>query len=126
MKKIGIILLLIALVVVGLIFARNIVVKTVLTAGVKAITGLELKVRNIHIGIVDTAVGVNDLLLLNPKDFSDRIMVDLPEVYVDYDIGAFLKKNIHLEEVRLNLKEFMVVKNESGQLNLDALKAVQS
>jgi hypothetical protein len=39
-------------------------------------------------------------------------------------LGSFIAGKAHLEEVRLNLKEFMVVKNEAGELNLDSLKAV--
>jgi hypothetical protein len=53
-------------------------------------------------------------------------MFDVPEIYVDYDLGAFMKGRTHLEEVRLNLKEFIVVKNVAGELNLDSLKVVKA
>jgi hypothetical protein len=52
-------------------------------------------------------------------------MVDLPEIYVDYNLGAIMGGKAHLEEVRLNLKEFIVVKNEAGELNLDSLRVVK-
>ncbi|MDP6923757.1 MAG: hypothetical protein QGI94_03120 [Candidatus Scalindua sp.] len=52
-------------------------------------------------------------------------MVDLPEIYVDYNLGAIMGGKAHLEEVRLNLKEFTVVKNEAGELNLDSLRVVK-
>ena len=49
----------------------------------------------------------------------------MPEIYVDYDLPAIVKGKVHLTEVRINLKEFMVVKNEKGELNLDSLNVVQ-
>jgi hypothetical protein len=51
--------------------------------------------------------------------------MDMPELFVNYDFASILKGKIHLEELRLDLKEFIVVKNEKGALNLDSLKAVQ-
>ena len=69
---------------------------------------------------------VPGLNLFNPKGFPDKLMVDMPEIYVNYDLGAFLKGKVHLEEVRLDLREFVVVKNKDGQLNLDSLKVVQA
>jgi hypothetical protein len=77
-------------------------------------------------GIFKTSIGINELQLYNPSGFVDELMIDLPEIYVDYDLGAFMKGRTHLEEVRLNLKEFIVVKNEAGELNLDSLNVVKT
>jgi uncharacterized protein involved in outer membrane biogenesis len=123
LKKLIVIMLII---IVGLILAKNIIAKTAVTSGVKAMTGLDLKIGSMNIGFLSTSLGINDLKLYNPSGFKDKVMVDLPEAYVDYDLGAFLKNQVHLEEVRLNLKELVVVKNQAGELNLDSLKRAQS
>ena len=39
---------------------------------------------------------------------------------------AIFKGNIHLRDLRINLKEFVVVKNEKGDLNLNSLKVVKA
>ncbi len=78
-----------------------------------------------NVGIFKTLIGINELQLHNPGGFEDDIMMDLPEIYVDYNLGAFMGGKAHLEEVRLNLKEFLVVKNADGQLNLDSLRVVK-
>ena len=72
-----------------------------------------------------TLIGINELKLHNPSGFEDDIMMDLPETYVDYNLGTFMAGKMHFEEVRLNLKEFLVVKNADGQLNLDSLRVVK-
>ena len=50
----------------------------------------------------------------------------MPEIYVKYDLPAIMGGTIHLPEVRIALDEFMVVKNEKGELNLNSLKVVQA
>ena len=89
-------------------------------------TGLKLSIRSMDVGVFKSLIGINGLQLHNPEGFEDKLMIDLPEIYVDYNLGAFMKGKTHLEEARLHLKEFTVVKNEAGVLNLNALKVVKS
>jgi len=110
---------------IALFFGKNVVIKTSVTAGVRTMTGLKLSIRGMDFGIFKTLIGINELQLYNPSGFVDELMFDVPEMYVDYDLGAFMKGRTHLEEVRLHLKEFIVVKNEAGELNLDSLKVVK-
>ena len=112
-------------ILIALFFGKNVIIKTSVTAGVRTMTGLKLSIRSMDFGIFKTLIGINELQLYNPSGFVDKLMIDCPEIYVDYDLGAFMKGRTHLEEVRLNLKEFIVVKNEAGELNLDSLKVVK-
>jgi hypothetical protein len=113
-------------ILIALFFGKNVIIKTSVTTGVRTMTGLKLSIRSMDFGIFKTLIGINELQLYNPSGFVDELMFDVPEVYVDYDLGAFMKGRTHLEEVRLNLKEFLVVKNEAGELNLDSLKVVKA
>ena len=120
----GIFFLLIIL-LIALTLGRNIIFKAGIEQGVKAITGLPLEMAALDINLTETFVNIQDLKLYNPAGFSDPVMVDIPEIHVDYDLGALMKKKIHLKEMRLRLKDFYVVTNEDGALNLDTLKALQ-
>jgi len=102
------------------------IVKIAVSVGVKTITGLGLNINTINVGIPNTVIDIEGMKLLNPPGFKDTIMMDMPEIYVNYNLRAFLKKNVHLKELKINLKEFIVVKNEQGKLNLDSLKALQT
>lgn len=122
MKRwVWIVVVMIVLIAVG----KNFVAKAVVSGGVKAITGLDLNIRSMDVGLLKTAVGIRGLTLSNPSGFVDPVMVDVPEIYIDYDPAAFLRQQVHLEEVRLDLKEFVVVKNAQGEVNLDALRVVK-
>ncbi len=125
-RKIIIIPAIVFAVLIALFFGKNMIIKTSVSAGVKAMTGLKLSIRSMNVGVFKSLIGINELKLYNPSGFVDELMIDLPEIYVDYDLGAFMKGKAHFEEVRLNLKEFIVVKNADGQLNLDSLKVVEA
>ena len=125
-RKIIIIPAIVLAILIALFFGKNMIIKTSVTAGVRAMTGLKLSIRSMDIGIFKTLIGINGLQLYNPSGFVDELMIDVPEIYVDYNLGAFMKGRTHFEEVRLNLKEFIIVKNEAGELNLDSLKVVKA
>lgn len=114
-----------AAVIIVVSLGKGIVAKAAVTGGVKAMTGLDLRIHAMDVGLLRTAVGIRGMTLRNPAGFPDPIMLDLPEIFVDYDLFSLFSKRVHLEEVRLTLKEFVVVKNAEGQVNLDALKMVQ-
>lgn len=125
MKKIGVLFVILFVLVAVLSFGKNFIAQNALSAGVKAITGLELSTKRVNVGVFKTLIGVKGLKIFNPAGFADNVMLDMPEIYIDYDLGAFLRKKVHLEEVRLNLKEITVVKNTEGQLNLDSLNVAK-
>ncbi|MBI4845110.1 MAG: hypothetical protein HY810_01315 [Candidatus Omnitrophica bacterium] len=123
---IGIFVFIAALVFI-LAVGKNIIIKKTVTSGVKVVTGLDMKIDKINVGVMNSLLNIEGLKLFNPEGFEDKLMVDLPEIFVDYDLEAFFKeKAVHLQEVRLNLNEFTVIKNKEGVLNLDSLKPVQS
>lgn len=124
-RKIFIIPAIVFAVLIALFFGKNMIIKTSVSAGVKAMTGLKLSIGSMNVGVFKSLIGINELKLHNPQGFEDDLMIDLTEIYVDYNLGAFMGGKAHLEEVRLNLKEFLVVKNADGQLNLDSLKVVK-
>jgi len=127
MKKFFSTLVLIVIVVLAvLLIGKNVIAKGAIEGGVKMATGLSLQMKSLDINLMNTFIGIEGLRLQNPAGFEEKNMVDLPEIYVDYDLPAILKNDIHLPEVRLNLNEFVVVKNAQGELNLDALKGVDS
>lgn len=125
MKLLKKLLFLIIFLLVILVLARNYVVKIGAEQFVKKQTGLPLKMEGINIGLVDTKVDIDDLKLYNPPNFEEKLMVNIPDVYVDYNLPEIIKGNVHLNEIRFHLNEVIIVKNKAGQTNIDTLKALQ-
>ncbi len=126
MRKLKATLGIVVFLIVGLFVTKNLIAKAVVIGGAKAITGLNVGVRSIHVGFPKTAVQVKGLRVMNPSGFPDSVMVEMPEIYVDYDLGSLLKGKPHLETIRLNLQELDVVKSADGKLNLNSIKALQA
>lgn len=107
-------------------FVKDITIKMAVEKGTELVTGLRLKMGGLRVGIIRQVVSIKDLNIFNPEGYKDKVMLDMPEIYVDYDLPKILKGTIYLNEVRINMKEFTVVKNAKGELNLDSLKVVKS
>lgn len=119
-------LVIIVIVVLILVIAKDMIIKTSIERGVEAATGLKLVINSLKVDILKQIADIKGLNLQNPAGFKDRTMVDMPAIYVDYDMQALLKNKVHVQDMKLDLREFYVIKNEKGVLNLDSLKVVQA
>lgn len=110
------------IILLGLFIGRNMIVKAALETGAKLATGMELDIADLNIGVGQSpSVGIRNLKFHNPSGFQDPIMVDLPEFFVAYEIEPLLKGKVHLPEIRVHLREFLVVKNKDGEVNINKL-----
>lgn len=125
MKLLRNILVVMLLLIVGVVLARNYIVKAGVEKGVEAATGLPLRLKSVDIGIRTTHIDIQGLQLMNPEGFVDPIMADIPEIYVDYNLEPLLQNKVYLNEVRFHFKEFVIVEDKDGRQNLDSLKALQ-
>lgn len=115
-------IIVILVVIVGiLVVGKNFLVKFAVEKGVYAATGLPLKMKKLNIGLITTNIGIQDLNLYNPKGFPKEVMFRAPEIFIDYNLGAMITGKIHLEDIRLDFDQFVIVKNKEGKTNLEAL-----
>ena len=123
MKKIVTIAVVIFAMLVAVSVVIDMALKTVLEKGTEMVTGLRLTMSEFNTGLLRGIIDIRGLKLYNPEGFTDPVMIDMPEIYVTYDLPAILKGTVHLKEVRINLAEFIVVKDKDGRLNLDSLRS---
>jgi len=115
--------ILVFIIIIGVLIAgKNIIGKIAIEKGVQAVTGLPLEIKKLDIGIISSHIGITDLSLFNPSGFPKGIMFHASEIFVDYHLGDILKGKIHLEDLRLNFDQLVIVKNADGKMNLEALK----
>ncbi|MFH1753841.1 MAG: hypothetical protein ABH875_06630 [Candidatus Omnitrophota bacterium] len=125
MKKALPILIGVLAVLIVLSFVKDVLIKVSVEKGVEAVTGLPLKMQSFKVGILRTLVGIKGLKLYNPSGYPDMVMIDMPQVYVDYNLAPIFKGKVHFQDMRIDLKEFTVVKNKDGEINLNSLNVVK-
>lgn len=126
MKRSWYILLAIIAILLALSMAKNTIIKFGIEKSVTGITGMKLSVLELKVGLIRHRVDIKDLYLYNPTGFRDKVMLDMPEIYFDYDLPAFFGGKLHFEEMTIDMKEFVVVKNSKGEVNVNAFMSKAS
>jgi hypothetical protein len=125
MKLIMKLVALLVVVLVVLVLARNVVVKAAVEHGVKRVTGMPLSLGKLDLNFQHSFVDLEELIVKNPSGFHDTSLVEIPKIFVGYNLSDILKGKVHLNNIQFDMKQFTVVRNERGELNLDRLKALQ-
>ncbi|MFZ5802073.1 MAG: AsmA family protein [Candidatus Omnitrophota bacterium] len=124
MKFLRNLFLLLIVILVVFVLAKDVIVKAAIEKGTEIATGLPLGIGVLKLDLWNTKIDIERLELSNPKDFEDPTMLDMPKIYLDFDLPAVFKGKTHIEAIMIHLDQFNVIKNKDGKLNLDALKAV--
>ncbi len=102
--------------------AKNAIAKAVISSAVSAAAHVPARIGGVNISFVAASIRIKNFQLSNPAGFPERIMVDIPQIFIDFDPGALLKGRAHFEEVRLDIKQLTVIKNREGKTNVEAVK----
>ncbi|HPW77511.1 MAG: hypothetical protein BWY44_00787 [Candidatus Omnitrophica bacterium ADurb.Bin292] len=125
MKFLGKILIFIVAVFVVVVLARNVIVKAAVELGAKAAVGLPVNIKMLDIGLQQTYLDIEGLNVGNPEGFGNETMVDMPKVFVDYHLSDIMSGKLHLEKVEFDLRQFTVVRNRDGKLNINSIKGIE-
>ncbi len=113
---------LVALLVVAFL-CRNFIARKAVEIGVRQVTGFPLEIGSVDLGVFGGTLEVQNLKLMNPPEFTEKMFVDLPQFKVDYHTLSMLSGSPHIKEVAVNVAEVVVVTNGKGQTNAQVLQA---
>ncbi len=86
-------------------------------------TGKELKINGkIGLSLAPFGVSINDVVVKNPKGFSDGDMFKMKKAAVSLQLAPLLSKQIKVNYVKLIDINLLVEKNKKGVLNLSVAK----
>lgn len=105
--------------------AREPLIRKGFETAVTSLTGFETHVGRIRLQLPEAVIHLEDLQIYNPKSFSEKIFVNIPEIYVAPDLGAILRReSIHFYKIRFAVKEVNVVKDKKGVSNIGMLSSI--
>lgn len=115
-------------VIVGLVFLgllRDNIIKSIVEVSIGNVTGARAKIGGLSLGLMRHTLKINNFRIYNPKGFPKEVLLDMPKIYVDLDVGALMQKKLHFPSITIDLKELVVVKNKEGKLNVDSLRVAK-
>lgn len=122
MKKLGMVFLLAIAVLIMLVVGKNLFVKSLLAQGLTKAIHVPVSIGSVDVRFRTANIEVLNLRIQNPRGFPEKMMLNVPEIAIAFDLKAFWKGKTHFHEVRLNLEELVVIRNREGQLNVDSLR----
>jgi AsmA family len=114
-------ILLIILVISGVLLLDTIV-KEVTEYRIRRETGLDVKIGKMQVGIFNSKVTIENLIIYNSAEFGGSPLVDMPELHVEYDRDALFSRKLHCKLVRFNLARLNLVEDKNGNLNVAQLQ----
>lgn len=107
--------------VVVLLLSYNSILRVVIEHNIRAQTGMDAEIGSFKLALTSPTIRIQNFKLYNSREFGGAQFLDIPEVYVEYDRTALMRRKIHITFMRFNLGEFDIVKNQAGQTNIFAL-----
>lgn len=101
---------------------KNTLIQNVLAGALSRAAHVPVKMSSVNMSFLSGSIRIKNLKVYNPRGFEDKLMLEVPQIYIVFDAGALLKKQMHFKEVDLDLKELVVVKSKDGRLNVNAVK----
>jgi len=98
----------------------NLILRNTIQHQIRAQTGMDAEIRSFKLAIMAPRVEIQNAKIYNAPAFGGAPFLDIPEIHIEYDRAAFLKKEIHITLMRFNLAELDIVKNQAGQTNIFA------
>jgi uncharacterized protein involved in outer membrane biogenesis len=105
----------------ALLLAKDALAQRLLEGRVRREAGVPAHLGQVEVRLGSASVRIRDFQLFNPPEFGGAVFVDLPELYLQADLGQLLRGKLRFKLVRLHLREFNVIRDQAGRLNLDAL-----
>lgn len=117
--KWGVFALVVAVVILALLL--NSILKEVISRRIRTATGIGAEIKTFSFEVLTPTITFENFKLYNPPEFGGTPFLSIPELHIEYDRSALMKRELHITFMRLRLSELDVVKNQDGQTNLHSI-----
>ena len=89
-------------------------------------TGLSVNMTSVHFGLTRPHFVIKNLEFANPKGFPAAPLAQISNVEAKYSPVSILLGRPHFRKVRIDFKEFRLIRNDKGNLNLPLIPVAVS
>jgi hypothetical protein len=92
-------------------------------------TGFDVALSEARLDLKNDTIIVEDLVVLNPRGFSERVFCDLDRLKINFDyrrfFGSPFPRDIIFPEIEFHARRFVIEKRKDGVTNLSLLKSLK-
>jgi len=110
------------LLLIGAFLLRDPLLQSLAEKRIRASTGLDARMDNLDVALLDQRATLRDLRIYNPAEFGGGVMLDISELHFELDAQALREQELHFNLIRLEVTELNLVINKDGRTNLDAIR----
>ena len=116
-------LILFVVLAVAAVLLLDTAAKSLMEGRIRSQTGMDVKIGKVEIGLASPTLRMDGFKLYNSSAFGGTSLMEIPELYVEYDREAVAQKKLKLKLLRVHVSEITVVRDAKGRTNLDALQS---
>jgi hypothetical protein len=100
---------------------KNVVLRGVTVRLLAQVTGFDVTMGGMDVGLLNPHVEIKDLRFRNPPDFPAGDALEVRHLLVRYDRRSLFAREIHLPEIALDIPHVQLVRRADGSTNLDGM-----
>jgi len=105
---------------------KDLLVRSRIERAVRGSCGLPFFISDCSVSVLNTDLRVKDMVILNPANYQDKVMLEIAQIYADIDASTLLKRKHNLKDLRIDVREINIIKNKEGEFNLNSLTVVKA
>jgi len=114
---IAVLAVLLGLAVLGLVF-RDPILKLAARKRVQASTGMRVEIAKLKTGLRTAAIQIKGFKLHNYPEFGDSVLLDAPELLVEFDSELAAQGKLRFKQLQVNLAELNIIRDAAGRWNI--------
>ncbi len=102
------------LLAVALVLGRNFILKQVIEWQIQSRTGMDVRIGYVNLGLLTAALRIEDAKVYYPADLGGVKLLEIPELYMEYDRGALWWRHLRIPRARLKVNEVNIIEGRFG------------
>jgi hypothetical protein len=112
--------------VVAAVLLKDTLLKSWTEHRVRAQTGMDMTIGRFEVGLFSPTLTMEDVRVYNPAEFGGSPFLIVPDLHLECDSRALVRRKLRFKLARLSVTEMNVVESRTGQTNLlQALDTLQ-
>ncbi len=104
--------------IVALILLKDTLAKALLESQIESRTGMDVRIGSLEVGLLTPTITIQNARVYNLAEFGGSPFVEVPDLYIEYFPGAFVRRGLHFKLVRLSVSAMNIIEGKGGKTNL--------